>query len=171
MIAIGVLIPFAWLDRTFDQLVSNYFGFGTGLLFTGTIFAILFAYVARFSSISVGGLEAGYGKIRPSIDDAAQTMGSSPGGIFKKIHFPMLKGSILIAALIVFVDVMKELPATALMRPFNFDTLAVQAHNFAADERLAEAAVASLIIAAVGLIPVYVINRNLIRTQRGKDHV
>lgn len=171
IIAVGVLVPLAWIDQQANILSNIWFGRQIGLVFTGTIAALVIAYAARFSSISIGALDSGYSQLRPSYDDAARTLGTPIRHLFARIHFPLLRGSALTAFLIVFVDVMKELPATLLIRPFNFDTLAVQAHNYAADERLPEAAVASLCIAVVGLIPVYLLSRQIVGTRGGRSVV
>ncbi len=134
-----------------------------GLLLTGGIAALVYALLVRFLGVALQTVNAGLGKITPSMDAAARSLGHGPGATLRRVHFPMLRGSLLTAALIVFVDVMKELPATFVMRPFNFDTLAVQAYNLAADERLTEAATASLVIVAVGLLPVIVLSRTIRR--------
>jgi iron(III) transport system permease protein len=126
----------------------------------------VYAYLVRFLSIALQAVEAGLAGIRPSMEDAARSLGYAPGRALLKVHAPMMRGSLLIAGLLVFVDVMKELPATFMMRPFNFDTLAVQAFNYAADERLAEAGAASLVIVAVGLLPVIALSRGMAARRR-----
>jgi iron(III) transport system permease protein len=159
IIAVGVLIPFAWFDNQLDGFFRTNFGLSTGLILTGSIAALVFAYLVRFLSVSMQTLEAGFAKVNPSIDSAARSLGANKKRLLKEVHFPLLKVSLLTAFLMVFVDVMKELPATLIMRPFNFDTLAVVAHNFASDERLAEAAVPALTIVLVGLLPVLLLSR------------
>jgi iron(III) transport system permease protein len=141
------------------------FGISTGLIFTGTIAALVYAYLVRFLAASLQSVEAGLAKVTPSMDDAARILGLSPAQAFVRVHLPMLAPSLLTAALLVFVDVMKELPATFAMRPFNFDTLAVEAYNLAKDERLAEAALPSLVIVAVGLVPLIVLSRQIARSR------
>ena len=138
VIAVGVLIPAALFDNALDAFMRETFGVSTGLLFTGTIAALVFAYLVRFLAVSLGTVEASLAKVRSSMDDAARSLGARPGGVLVRIHVPLMRGSLLTAGLIVLVDVMKELPATLVMRPFNFDTLAVQAYNLASDERLTE---------------------------------
>jgi len=155
IIAVGTLIPFAFVDSALDHWVRETFGFSTGLILTGTIAAMVFAYLVRFLSVSIQTVEAGMGKITPSMDWAAATLGEGRFRTMRRVHLPLLRPTLLTAFLLVMVDVMKELPATLIMRPFNFDTLAVSAHNFAADERLAEAAVPALTIVLVGLVPLY----------------
>lgn len=167
VIGVGVLIPFAWFDNTLDAWMRANLGISTGLLLTGGIAALVFAYLVRFLAVSLQAVEAGLGKVRPSMDDAARTLGRGPAGTLVAVHAPIVWSSLLTAGLLVFVDVMKELPATLIMRPFNFDTLAVQAHNFAADERLASAATPALMIVAVGLIPVLLLSRAIARARPG----
>jgi iron(III) transport system permease protein len=119
----------------------------------------------RFIAVALQSVEAGLSKITPSMDDAARGLGAGPRGILMRIHVPLLTPSLVVAALMVFVDVMKELPATFMMRPFNFDTLAVHAYNLAADERLSELAAPALTIVAVGMVPLIVLSRSLVRAR------
>jgi len=128
---------------------------------TGGIAALIYAYLARFLSIALQSVEAGLARITPSMEAAARSLGSTPGETLRRVHLPLLRGSLLTAALLVFVDVMKELPATLVMRPFNFDTLATQTYTLAADERLAEASVVALAIVAVGLLPIILLSRQI----------
>ena len=167
VIAVGVLIPFALFDNALDSWMRARFGVSTGLLLTGTIAALVFAYLVRFLAVSLNTVEASLGKIKPSMDDAARSLGVGPGGTLVRVHAPLMWGSLLTAGLVVFVDVMKELPATLIMRPFNFDTLAVQAYNLASDERLTEASTASLAIVAVGILPLVVLSRAIARARPG----
>ena len=166
VIAVGLLIPFGAFDRWLHAAMMATFGVGTGLLLTGTIAAVVFAYVVRFLAVSLNGVEAGMARISPSLDWASRTLGAGQGRTFLRIHAPLLSGGLLTAFLITFVDIMKELPATLILRPFNFDTLAIRANRLASDERLAEAAVPSLMIIAVGLIPVVLLSRQIARTNR-----
>ena len=158
VIAIGVLIPATRLDHVLADA-----GITHGLLFTGSIAALVYAYLIRFLGVALQAVEAGLARVTPSMEDAARSLGMGPGQTLARVHAPMLRSSLVTAGLLVFVDVMKELPATFVMRPFNFDTLAVQAYNLASDERLAEASTASLAIVAVGLLPVIVASRRLVR--------
>jgi len=137
------------------------FDVSTGLLFSGTLFALLFAYMVRFLAVSLHAVESGLERITPSMDEAARSLGTRPTRILRKIHIPMLKGSLITASLLVFVDVLKELPATLILRPFNFNTLAVRTYELAADERLADSACASLAIVLVGIVPVIILNRSI----------
>jgi iron(III) transport system permease protein len=163
VIAVGVLVPLGRLDNWFADLIEQAFGLQVGLLLTGTIVALVYAYLVRFLAIALQTVEAGLAKVRPSMDDAARSLGASPGATLRRVHVPLLASSFSAAALLVFVDVMKELPATFALRPFNFDTLAVEAYHLAKDERLAEAAVPSLVIVAVGLLPLLFVSRRLMR--------
>lgn len=167
VIAVGLLIPLAAVDNGLDTWARETFGVSTGLLFTGSIAALLLAYMVRFMAVALQTVEAGFGKITPSMDNAARALGESVGGALRRVHLPLLRGSLLTAALIVFVDVMKELPATLIMRPFNFDTLAVQAYRLASDERLEQASTPSLMIVAVGLAPVLILTRQIRRSRPG----
>ncbi len=159
VIAVGVLIPFAWFDNRLDSLLRAAFGVSSGLLLSGTLAALVFAYTVRFLSVSLQSVESGLSRIRPSIDDAARALGATPLGSLRRIHLPMLRGSLLTALLLVFVDVLKELPTTLILRPFNFNTLAVRTYELATDERLADAALPALAIVLIGLLPVILITR------------
>jgi iron(III) transport system permease protein len=152
-------VPFAGLDNLVDAWARRHLGISTGLIFTGTIWLLVLAYVARFMAVALNAFDAGLATVSPRIDAVARTLGRRPPVVLGAVHLPILKGSLLSAILIVFVDTMKELPATLMMRPFDFDTLAVQAHRLAADERLDAAAVPSLVIAAIGLLPVVLLCR------------
>lgn len=169
VIAIGVMIPLAWFDRNVDLLAEQWFGVRTGLLLSGTLLALLLAYSVRFLAVSLHGIEAGLERIKPNMDNAARSMGLSPLQVLRRVHVPLLSGSVLTALLLVFVDVLKELPATLILRPFNFNTLAVRAHELASDERLADAALPALAIVLVGLLPVILLARSTERRMRGTD--
>ncbi|WP_417339163.1 ABC transporter permease [Halomonas kashgarensis] len=171
VVAVGILIPFAWLDDQINSFLRQHYGFIAGLIFSGSAFILLYAYVVRFLAVSFNTLEASLGKVTPSMDAASRTLGQSPGGTLRHVHTPIMRGSLLAAGILVFVDVMKELPATIILRPFNFDTLAVRAHNLAADERLAEASTASLAIVAVGIIPVILLSLAMRRSRPGSFRV
>jgi len=166
VIAVGVLIPLTRVDNWLAQWWEAAFGSNPGLLLTGGIAALIYAYLARFLAVALQTVESSLGKITPSMDDAARSLGFGKWATLRRVHMPMLRGSLLTAGLLVFVDVMKELPATLVIRPFNFDTLATQAHTLAADERLAEASTAALIIVVVGLLPMFWISRQILRVRR-----
>ncbi|WP_163558402.1 iron ABC transporter permease [Halomonas sp. NO4] len=167
VVAVGILIPFAWLDNTINTWLLAHQGEVIGLIFSGSAFILIYAYVVRFLAVSFNAVEASLGKVTPSMDAAARTLGQSAAGTLKRVHTPIMRGSLLAAGILVFVDVMKELPATVILRPFNFDTLAVRAHNLASDERLAEASTASLAIVAVGIIPVILLSLAMRRSRPG----
>jgi iron(III) transport system permease protein len=165
VIAVGVLIPMIALDHFLVDTIAAVFGFKTGLLLTGGFLILIYAYLIRFLAVALQSVEAGLSKITPSMDDAARSLGSTPFEVMREVHMPLLRTSLITAGLLVFVDVMKELPATLVMRPFNFDTLAVQTYNLAMDERLAEASTAALVIVAVGLIPLIMASREITKPQ------
>lgn len=161
VIAVGLLVPFAAFDNALDAFMRDAFGISTGLLVTGSIALVVFACAVRFAAAALGALDGGFAAVPPNIDWVARTLGAGPARMLARVHLPILAPSVLTALLVVFVDVMKELPATLILRPFDFDTLAVQAFRLAADERLAGAAVPSLVIVAVGLVPVMLVCRGL----------
>lgn len=166
VIAVGVLVPLGKLDNALAGWIESTFGMKTGLLLTGTVVALVYAYLVRLLAVSLQTTEAGLAKITPSMDDAARSLGSSAAGTLARVHVPLLAPSLATAALLVFVDVLKELPATFALRPFNFDTLAIEAYNLAKDERLAEAAVPALVIVAVGLAPVLYVSKRYFQATR-----
>jgi iron(III) transport system permease protein len=166
VIAVGVLIPVTRLDNWLSGQWENAFGSNPGLLLTGGIAALIYAYLVRFLAVALQTVDASLAKITPSMDDAARCLGLGQSASLRRVHVPILRGSLFTAGLLVFVDVMKELPATLVMRPFNFDTLATQAYTLASDERLTEASTASLAIVAVGLLPLIALSRQITRTRR-----
>jgi iron(III) transport system permease protein len=170
VIAVGVIIPFAWLDNSLDAWMRSRFDYSTGLLLSGTLAAVMFAYLVRFLAVSLHTVEAALGKIRPSMDEAARSLGWRPTAVLGRVHLPIMRGSLLTALLLVFVDVLKELPATLILRPFNFNTLAVRAFELASDELLAESSLAALSIVVAGLLPVILLSRSIRRGRPGEDH-
>ena len=169
VIAVGVMIPFAWVDNSIDAWMRTGFGISSGLLLSGTLFALIFAYLVRFLAVSLQTVESGLGKIKPSMDEAGRSLGYRPALVLRRIHVPMLRGSLLTALLLVFVDVLKELPATLILRPFNFNTLAVRAYELASDERLADSGPAALTIVAAGLLPVILLSRSITRSRHARS--
>ena len=161
VIAVGLMVPAAAFDNALDGFMRDTFGISTGLLITGSITLLVLAYMTRFLAAAIAGYEAGSASVSSNLDDAARVLGASPARSLTRVHVPLLAPSLLTAVLIVFVDVMKELPATLILRPFNFDTLAVQAFRLASDERLTGAAVPSLVIVAIGLIPTMLLCRRI----------
>jgi iron(III) transport system permease protein len=166
VIAVGVLIPVTRLDNWLATQWTLWFGTNPGLLFTGGIAALVYAYLVRFLAVALHTVESSLAKITPSMDDAARSLGLGQGATLRRVHAPMLRGALFTAGLLVFVDVMKELPATLVMRPFNFDTLATQTFTLASDERLAEASTAALAIVAVGLLPLIALSRQIARSRK-----
>jgi iron(III) transport system permease protein len=151
VIAIGILLPVGYVQARWP-------GSGAAGLVTGTAFGVMYAYLVRFSAVALQSVEAGYARVPFSVDETARMLGAGRARVLMRLHLPLLRRSALAAGLLVFVDVMKELPATLVLRPFGSDTLAVVAYNLARDERLAEAALPSLAIVAVGLIPVLLLS-------------
>jgi iron(III) transport system permease protein len=166
VIAIGVLVPLGRLDNWIAAGIETALGIKPGLLLTGTIVALVYAYLVRFLAVALQTVEAGLAKVTPRMDDAARSLGATPAATLARVHAPLLATSLASAALLLFVDVMKELPATFALRPFNFDTLAIEAYNLAKDERLAEAALPSLVIVAIGLVPVIIVVRRYFHATR-----
>lgn len=163
VIAVGILVPLAAFDNALDAWLKSSFGFGSGLLLTGSVAALLYAFLVRYFAVAQQPIEAGLARITPAMDASARSLGAAPLEAFRRVHLPLLAPSVAAGALLVFVDVMKELPATLVLRPFNFDTLAVIAYQFAADERLGEAALPSLTIVAAGVLPVMLLSRAISR--------
>ncbi len=158
VLGVGVLIPFAYFDNSLDALMREMFGISTGLLLSGTLAAVIFAYVVRFLAVALGQVESSLAKVSPSLDMAARTLGYRASETLLRYHVPLIRGGMLTAVIIVFVDCMKELPATLILRPFNFETLATHVYWFASDEMLGEAALGSLAIVLVGLLPVVLLS-------------
>jgi len=167
VIAVGVLIPFGLFDNWLDGLTRDLFGVSVGLVLTGSIAGLLFAYVVRFLAVAFNAVDAGLSKVTPSMDGAARTLGHGQLATLIKVHVPLLRASLLTGILLVFVDVMKELPATLIVRPFNFETLAVRVFRLASDERLAEASTAALAIVVVGILPVILLSWQIGRSRPG----
>lgn len=161
VIAVGVLIPVTRLDTWLAAQWLTLTGHNPGLILTGGIAALVYAYLVRFLAVALQTVEGSLGKITPNMDAASRSLGLGKMATLRRVHAPLLRGSLLTAGLLVFVDVMKELPATLVMRPFNFDTLATQTYTLAADERLSEASTAALAIVLVGLIPLIALSRQI----------
>ena len=155
LLAVALLKPIGSFDHWLVQILP---GVSTPLL-SGSLFLLLYAYLCRFLTVAYQSVDSGFASISYDIDAAARTLGASTGEMVRKIHFPLLRPSIFAACLLVFVDVMRELPATLILRPFNFDTLATQVYRLASDERLAEASGAALLIVILGVLPVLLLQR------------
>ena len=154
VLALGLLVPLAALDHRVADTVEYLTGRDPGLMLTGTAAAIVLAYFVRFFGIAQGALDAAFGRVSPSLPMAARSLGRTSGGTLRDIYLPLMKGSVATAALVVFVDCVKELPATLLLRPFDFNTLSTRAYELASLEKLGEAAPAALLVMAVGLVAV-----------------
>jgi len=167
VVAVGVLIPLAGLDRFLDARFESWFGISLGLVFSGTILALAYAYFVRFLAVAYGAADGGLGRLSRQLDHAALTLGCGPVRSLFLIHLPLMRGTLLGAAVLVMVDIMKELPATLILRPFNFETLATYTYALATEERLPEAAVYALAIVALGVVPVVILTR-LMKTGEAK---
>jgi iron(III) transport system permease protein len=161
VLAIGLMVPLGSFDNWFDSWMRLHFGVSTGLLLSGSVVALSLAYTARFLMIAFGTLENGLQKITPNVDAVARTLGRKPLRVFGDIHIPLMRPALVAASLLVFVDAMKELPATLLLRPFGFDTLATAVFTFASLDKLEDSAVPALAIVLVGLLPVILLSRGL----------
>jgi iron(III) transport system permease protein len=164
VLAIGVLLPLGALDHVLGNAWTRISGAAPTLFLTGTIVALIYAYLVRYFAVAWNGIEPGLARITPAMDAAARSLGSTAWQVLRRVHVPLLARSSAASMLLVFVDVMKELPATLVLRPFNFDTLATQTYLFAKDERLAEAALPSLTIVVVGVVPIVLLSRVVSRT-------
>jgi iron(III) transport system permease protein len=159
VLAIGLMTPFFALDNLIADGAERFFGISTGLLLSGSGVVLIYAYVARFLAISAGGVEAGLSKLSPSLDYASRALGETAGGTMRRVHLPLIRPAIGAAALLVFVDCMNELPATLLLRPLNFETLATHLYGEATRGTYEDGAVAALCIVIAGLIPVIILAR------------
>jgi ABC-type Fe3+ transport system, permease component len=160
VVAIGVLIPFGSMDAWMSAQLAP-LGVEPTLWLSGSLFAVMFAYLVRFLAVANGNVVSGLSRIRPSLDHSGRLLGLSQGAVLSQIHVPLMRSSVLTAILVCFVDILKELPATLILRPFDFNTLAVRAYELAGQERLIDAAPASLCIVLVGLLPVILLNRSI----------
>ncbi|MCW8330518.1 iron ABC transporter permease [Photobacterium sp. SDRW27] len=161
VLAIGVMIPLTSADHLLNDFAIS-FGLGRpGLVFSGTMIAIIFAFVVRFAAVAIGSIESSLAKVPPSLDMASKTMGYASTQMLRRVHLPLIRRGCLIAGLLVFIESMKELNAALLLRPFNFETLATYVFNFASDEQLELAALPAILLVFVGLIPLVMVNRSL----------
>ena len=153
VLAVGVLLPLTYIDRALAHFLTESLGRPVGLLLTGSIFALVLVYVARFLTVAFNGTQTAMHQLHPQLDAVARTLGNTPARVLRRVHLPLLRPAVLSGLLLVFIDVMKELPATLILRPFNFETLATRVYRLASDERLSEASTAAVIIVALGLLP------------------
>jgi iron(III) transport system permease protein len=163
VLAIGVLFPLAGIDNGIDGFLRSHAGISTGLLLSGTGFAIIYACSVRFLTMAEGSIEAGFQKLSPHLDMAARTLGRTSGQTLKSVLLPMMRPAVLSAALMVFIETMKELSATIMLRPFNFNTLATLVYEDASRAKIEDASVAAIIIILAGMIPVILVSRSLER--------
>lgn len=161
VLAIGILVPFTMLDFAVNDLYEYFGQAGPGLVFTGSVFIIIFAFCIRFSAIAIGSVENSYKRISPSLDMAAITMGLKPKALLWRVHMPLLRKGIFAGLLLVFIECMKELPAALLLRPVGFENLATYVFQFVSDEQLEHGALAAIVIVLVGLVPLIYLNRSL----------
>jgi iron(III) transport system permease protein len=171
VIAVGVLVPLGFVDGRINEYLDRWLGISPGLLLSGTLVALVYAYLVRFLAVSMSAIDASLAKITPNMDGAARTLGQTPGQTLRRVHMPLTRTSLLAAGILVFVDVTKELPATVILRPFDFDTLAVRAYELASDERLSQASTSALAIVAVGIIPVIMLSLAMARSRPGHSSV
>jgi iron(III) transport system permease protein len=168
VLAIGVIVPLAAFDNSVDAFMREYVGISTGLLLSGTPFALVFAYCVRFLAVSGGSVESSLAKVTPSMDMAARSLGANTLRTLHEVHLPLIRGGLLTGILVVFVDCMKELPATLILRPFNYDTLATFVYQYASDERIEACSPAALLIVLVGIIPVILLSRTITATRQSR---
>jgi iron(III) transport system permease protein len=166
VLALGVIIPLAAFDNGLDAFMRRHFDVSTGLLLSGTTFAIILAYVVRFLAVANGAVDSSLSKVTPSMDMAARSLGQSASQTLLKVHLPLIRGGLMTALLVVFVDCMKELPATLILRPFNYDTLATFVYQYASDEMLERSSLAALLIVLVGMLPVILLSRSITATRQ-----
>lgn len=169
VLALGVLIPLAALDNSVDALMRSLFGVSTGLILSGSIAALVYAYVIRFLAVARGGIEAGLERISPNLDAAARALGETAASALRRIHLPLLAPALGAAGLLVFVDALKELPVTLLLRPFNFETLATHVYALAAVEQIESGALGALAIVLAGLVPLVVLHRTIAGGRAGSS--
>jgi iron(III) transport system permease protein len=163
VLAVGLIMPLASFDNMVDLWMEGNFGIRTGLLLTGTVFTVIYAYIVRFLVISKGSVEASLNLITPSMDMAAQNLGVGPFKRLVRIHLPLMKGGVFTGMILIFVDCMKELPATLILRPFGLETLATFVYQYTSDELLKESAFAALLIVITGLLPVIFLSKSMNR--------
>lgn len=168
VLALGMLIPLAAFDNRLDALSRALFGLPLGLLLTGTLTALVLAFAIRFLAVSLGAVEAGMERVSPNLDAAARTLGATPLATMIRVHLPLLLPALGSAGLLVFVDAMKELPAALIMRPFNFETLAIHVYSLASLELFESAGAGSLMIVLVGLLPVLALHQAIAAGRSGQ---
>ena len=171
VLAVGIMVPLGYFDNAVDATSRKLFGLPLGLLISGTATGLVIGYVVRFLALGYRTVDSGLSRITPNIEGAARTLGSSPTRTLLRVHVPIIRPSVIAAALLVFVDTMKELPLTLILRPFNFDTLATFVYQYASDELLEECALGALTIVAAGVVPVILMSRTIARSRPGHRNV
>jgi iron(III) transport system permease protein len=159
LLAVGLLAPLGAVDVGVTRFARDTLGYGGGLLLTGTSLILIYALSVRFLTVAYNSVDGGLARIPPSLDAAARSLGAKPARVLTRIYAPLLRPSLLAAAALVFIDTVRELPATLILRPFNLETLATRTYRLASDERLVEASIPALILFAAGLIPVLLLAR------------
>ena len=159
IIAIGILVPFTFIDNLFINIFKNNFNLDINTFFTGSIFVLCFAYIVRFFTISQTNIESSFYRTSKNIDDAARCLGKKSNFILFNIHIPLMSLSILLSLILVFIEILKELSATLILRPFNFNTLAIQVYEYASEEKIVESTIPSLIIVVLCVIGIIFISR------------
>jgi iron(III) transport system permease protein len=159
VIAVGVMVPFIWLDRRVAALAQSAWGVSVGLILTGTVAALVFAYVVRFLAVALNPIDSGFERLCGNLDETSRSLGAPPMRTLVRVNIPLLRGTLISAGLLVFVDVLKELPLTLILRPFDFDTLATRAFQLAMDEEVARSSLPALLIILTGMVPVIVLSR------------
>jgi iron(III) transport system permease protein len=167
VLAVGILVPLGHVDNALDELSRSLFDAPLGLLISGTATGLVVGYVVRFLALSYRTVDASLARITPSMDGAARTLGCGAGAALRRVHLPLVRPSVITAALLVFVDTMKELPLTLILRPFDFDTLATFVYQYASDELLEESALGALTIVAAGVIPVLLMSQTIAHSRPG----
>ena len=167
IIAIGILIPFTYFDNFFVNFFKINFNLNINAFFTGSIFILCFAYVVRFFTISQTNIESSFYRISKNIDDTARVLGKKPILILFNIHIPLMSLSLLLSLVLIFIEIIKELSATLILRPFNFNTLAIQVYEYASEEKIIESSIPSLIIVVlcvIGIIFMSIISNKLFKS-------
>lgn len=163
VIAVGIMIPFGFIDNSIDDFFRRNFDISTGLILSGTFFAIVFGYIVRFLPVAFNSIDSGFSKLSKGLYEASISFGYGKFKSIYKIYIPILKANILTAMILIFIDILKELPATLILRPFNFDTLATKAFDLASNELVRESAIYSLTIIIIGMLPIYLLTKNMIK--------
>lgn len=159
LLAVGLLAPLGTVDVALTRGLRDAFGYSGGLILTGTSVILIYALGVRFLTVAYNSVDGGMSAIPPSLDAAARSLGAKPARVLRRIYVPLLSPSLAAAAALVFIDTVRELPATLILRPFNLETLATRTYRLASDERLVEASIPALILLAAGLLPVLLLTR------------